>query len=193
MPGGLPRSLTTIIPRAIFPRVWPRSPVRTTSYTSDTMSTVSSAIKPMGRSVGSGTEEIAIALIIRLTSVITTTSVNPAAARIQKPMYFGSAGRNRVMGRRAGAPHSGQNWASGCCSSCLAELPPFSGRVGCPHWAQKFTSRFSYGFPIFWVQLPLFSLLPFFPVSVPDISPVEVESIHIFFPIPQFFFVDFGG
>ena len=58
---------------------------------------------------------------------------------------------------------------------------------------QALTSRFSYGFPIFWVQLPLLLPLPFFPVSVPDISPVEAASLHIFFPIPQFFFVDFGG
>ena len=32
--------------------------------------------------------------------------------------------------------------------------------------AQAFTSRFSYGFPIFWIQLPLLLPLPFFPVSV---------------------------
>ena len=106
-------------------------------------------------------------------------SINSAAARIQKPMDSGSADRSAL--------YSGQNWASGCCSSCLAELPPFSGRVGCPHWAQKFTSRFSYGFPIFWVQLPLFSPLPFFPVSVPDISSVEAVSLQTFFPYSRIF------
>ena len=162
------------------------------------MGAISSAIgsvinKSMGGSVGSGTEEISIVMIITLISTITTMSINTAVARVQKPMYSGSSARNRVMGRRAGAPYSGQNWASGCCSSCLAELPPFSGRVGCPQWVQKSTSRFSYGFPIFWVQLPLFSPLPLFPVSVLDISPVEAASLHTFFPIPHFFVVDFGG
>ena len=82
------------------------------------------------------------------------------------------------MGMPAGAPHSRQNWASGCCSSCLAELPPFSGWVGCPQWTQKLTSRFSYGFPIFWVQLPL----PFL-----DISPVEAALLHTFFSYSRIF------
>ena len=43
---------------------------------------------------------------------------------------------------------------------------------------QGLTSRFSYGFPIFWVQLPLLLPLRFFPVSVPDITPVEAASLH---------------
>ena len=58
---------------------------------------------------------------------------------------------------------------------------------------QPLTSCFSYRFPIFWVQLPLLLPLPFFPVSVPDISPVEAASLNTFFPYSTIFFVDFGG
>ena len=44
------------------------------------------------------------------------------------------------------------------------------------------TSRFSYGFPIFWVQLPLLLPLRFFPVSVHrSVYPLEAESVHLFF------------
>ena len=43
-----------------------------------------------------------------------------------------------------------------------------------------FGSRFSYGFPIVWVPLPLLLPLRSFPVSVPDISPVEAASLHTF-------------
>ena len=52
---------------------------------------------------------------------------------------------------------------------------------------QVLGSRFSYGFPIFWVQLPLLLPLRFFPVSVPDIPTVEAESVHTFTYISNFF------
>ena len=56
---------------------------------------------------------------------------------------------------------------------------------------QGLTSRFSYGFPIFWVQLPFLLPLRFFPVSVPDIPPVEAASLHTFFLYSTIFFRDF--
>ena len=68
----------------------------------------------------------------RTIAPIIVASINRAAARIQKPIYSGSAGRNHPMGMPAGAPHSGQNWASGGNSAKQLEQPPFSGRVGSP-------------------------------------------------------------
>ena len=52
---------------------------------------------------------------------------------------------------------------------------------------QALTSRFSYGFPIFWVQLPLLLPLRLFPASVPDIPPFETASVHAPLITPIFF------
>ena len=54
-------------------------------------------------------------------------------------------------------------------------------------WVQTLTSRFSYGFPIFWVQLPLLLPLRLFPASVPDIPPFETASVHAPLISPIFF------
>ena len=74
----------------------------------------------------------------------------------------------------------------------LSKRPRISSKREAPECCQGLTSRFSYGFPIFWVQLPLLLPLllplPFFPVSVPDISPVEAASLHTFFPYNTNFF-----
>ena len=86
--------------------------------------------------VDSGPQKISMSTTI---APIIVASINRAAARIQKPIYSGSAGRNHPMGMPAGAPHSGQNWASGGNSVKQLEQPPFSGRVGCPQWTQKLT------------------------------------------------------
>ena len=63
-------------------------------------------------------------------------------------------------------------------------------RGGCPISVQRLRSRFSYGFPIFWVQLPLLLPLRLFPASVPDIPPFETASVHAPLITP-IFFVDF--
>ena len=89
-------------------------------------------------------------------------------------------------------PHTGpcRMFAYGNCGACCPRLQMTNNAPLDLRYAgtgQGLTSRFSYGFPIFWVQLPLLLPLRFFPASVPDIPPFETASVHAPLISPIFF------